>query len=215
MSNRAKVTKSRRILLVAAMLMVTIAGKAASETSVCQEGNPQPNVNATVFKHGEFDIKTNLLNDVVGTMSLGLEVPVSQSWSFNLAATWNPWTFTDHTLYKQWTVSPQMKRWFGHQFVGINLTAGEYNYSRVRLPFNMSPSLKGHRLDGWIIGGGVSYGYRFNVSNCIAIELEAGVGVGYVRYDKYACGTCGEKLGLVKKCYVGMDHTSVNLILRL
>ena len=180
-------------------------------------------------KHSpEFDLKTNLLQDAVGTMSIGGEVKLSRRSSLDVNLLWNPWTFTDHTMYKQWRVSPEIRWWprqkgawddatsalHGH-FLGVHLIGGEYNYSRVRLPFNAFPDLKSHRFEGWFVGGGISYGYRYNVSRRFALEAEIGVGVAHIAYDKYACGACGERVGKGSRIYVGPTRAALSLILRI
>lgn len=180
----------------------------------------------------EFDLKTNLLNDAVGTMSLGAEVKLSRRFSLDTHFNWNPWTFSDHSMYKIWNLSPELRWWpsqksewadehglgnsalNGH-FLGVHLKAGEYNYSNVRLPFNAAPGLKDNRYEGWFLGGGISYGYRYNISSRFALEAEIGMGVAYVAFNRFACGKCGERLERGSKVYVGPTRAALNLILRI
>lgn len=176
----------------------------------------------------EFDLKTNLLEDAVGTMSIGGEVKLSRRSSLDIQLLWNPWKFKDETMYKQWRVSPEIRWWpaqskawdnrtsalQGH-FLGLHIIGGEYNYSNVRLPFNAFPDLKNYRFEGWFLGGGISYGYRYNISHRFAMEAELGLGVAHVAYHKYACGHCGEHLGKGSRLYVGPTRAALNLILRI
>ena len=166
---------------------------------------------------GEFNIKTNLLEDAVGTMSLGAEYRFSSRFSIDLMGAWNPWTFSDHMMYRQWNVAPQFRWWPGDKghFLGLTLQGGEFNFNKVTLPFNSSPSLRDYRYDGWDIGAGLAYGYRYDVSRRFALEVMLGFGVSYVEYSKYRCHRCGEKIADGKRAYAGPMRTGVNLIYRI
>lgn len=180
----------------------------------------------------EFDLKTNLLQDAVGTMSIGGEVKLSRRFSLDIEAAWNPWTFKDYTMYKQWSVFSELRWWprqkgewldeAGHgnsalrgHFIGFHILGGEFNYSRVRFPFNAFPDLKGHRFEGWMLGGGISYGYRYNVSRRFALETTLGIGVLHTAYDKYNCGKCAERIATGTHTYVGPTHAALSLIVRI
>lgn len=166
---------------------------------------------------GELDLKTNLLQDAVGTMSLGAEYRFSRRFSIDVAGAWNPWTFSDHMMYRQWSVSPQLRWWprgNGH-FLALSLIGGEFNYNKVSLPFNSAPSLRDYRYEGWTAGAGIAYGYRYDVSRRFALEATLGVGVSYVDYDKYLCDRCGEKVANGTKLYFGPMRTGFNLIYRI
>ncbi len=174
-------------------------------------------VKANGVSKGEFNIKTNLLQDAVGTMSLGAEYRFSEQFSIDLMGAWNPWTFKDHMMYKQWNISPQFRWWPGNRghFLGISLIGGEYNFDKVSFPFNAYPELHDYRFEGWMAGGGIAYGYRYDVSRHFALEATIGVGVAHVDYDKYLCDKCGEKVANGHKLYVGPMRTGFNLIYRI
>lgn len=166
---------------------------------------------------GEFNIKTNLLEDAVGTMSLGAEYRFSSRFSIDLMGAWNPWTFSDHMMYRRWSVGPQFRWWPGDKghFLGLTLEGGEFNYNKISLPFNSSPSLRDYRYDGWNLGAGLAYGYRYDVSRWFALEVMLGFGVSYIDYSKYQCHKCGEKIASGKRAYAGPMRTGVNLIYRI
>lgn len=180
----------------------------------------------------ELDLKTNLLRDAVGTINIAGEMKVSPRASAQIGFDWNPWTFSNYTMYKSWTAGGELRWWprqkgewtddkgrgntalQGH-FLGLHLLGGEFNYNRVTLPFNAAPSLKDHRYEGWMFGGGVTYGYRYNVSRRIALEASIGAGVLHVGYDKYNCDKCGERVGRGSKIYVGPTQARFSLVVRL
>lgn len=166
---------------------------------------------------GEFNLKTNLLQDAVGTMSLGAEYRFSNKFSLDVMGAWNPWTFSDHMMYRQWSVSPQMRWWPGQKghFLGFSLIGGEFNYNKVSFPFNAYPELRDYRYEGWMLGGGISYGYRYDVSKRFALEATIGVGLAHVAYDKYICDRCGENVASGNHLYFGPMRTGFNLIYRI
>ena len=53
------------------------------------------------------------------------------------------------------------------------------------------------------VGGGMSYGYQFILGRYWNLELNIGVGYARLKYDKYECRTCGEKVGTETKDYLG------------
>ncbi len=166
---------------------------------------------------GEFNLKTNLLQDAVGTMSLGAEYRFSGKFSVDIMGAWNPWTFSDHMMYRQWSISPQLRWWpkeKGH-FLGLSIIGGEFNYNKVTLPFNSAPSLRDYRYEGWMAGAGIAYGYRYDVSRRFALEATVGVGLAHVDYDKYLCDRCGEEVASGNKLYFGPMRTGLNIIYRI
>ena len=153
----------------------------------------------------------------MGTMTLGAEYRFSPRFSIDLTGAWNPWTFSDNMIYRQWTVGPQFRWWPGDKghFLGLTLQGGEFNFNKVSLPFNSSPSLRDYRYDGWDVGAGLAYGYRYDVSRRFAIEVMLGFGVSYVSYSRYQCHRCGEKIADGNRAYAGPMRTGVNLIYRI
>lgn len=180
----------------------------------------------------EFDLKTNLLRDVAGTISIAAEMKVAPRASVNIGFDWNPWTFKNNVMYKRWTLTGEARWWpsqkgeytddagrkhsalMGH-FLGFHILGGEFNYNRVTLPFNSAPALNDYRFEGWAAGAGISYGYRYNVSKRVALEASVGVGALYTDYNKYNCDRCGERIGKGSKLYVGPTQASFSLVLRL
>jgi putative salt-induced outer membrane protein YdiY len=46
-------------------------------------------------------------------------------------------------------------------------------------------ALTHNRFDGWLLGGGVGYGYAFVLGKHFNLEMELGVGYAYMEYNKY------------------------------
>ena len=168
----------------------------------------------------DFALKTNLLYDAMLTVNAGAEVGLAPRWSFDLSGNYNGWT-VDNKKWKHWLVQPELRYWFcdhfaGH-FVGIHAVGGEYNFGN----FNTGLKFLGtdysvfanERHQGWYVGGGIAYGYSFILSRHFNLELEAGFGYVYTRYDVFECDGCGRKVEEDKPHhYVGPTKAAINLV---
>ena len=164
----------------------------------------------------EIAIKTNLLYDAATTPNLALEIGVAPKQTIQLMYGLNPWKFGDNKQLRHWTISPEYRWWFCHQFsgsfIGVHALGGQFNISGVKLPFGIWPALKDNRYQGWLVGGGVTYGYQWVISK--HFNIEAMIGVGYLRinYKKFVCAECGEELKHKSKNYVGPTKAGISLV---
>lgn len=162
-------------------------------------------------------VKTNLLYDATSTMNLGTELGLGNRTTLELAGNYNPWTFSDNHKMKHWMVQPEFRLWrcqrFSGSFWGVHTHYARYNWGGM-LPWNITPSrtMKENRYEGWAVGGGISYGYHWIIGKRWGMEATIGLGYAYLKYDKYRCETCGEKLGEGTKHYVGPTKAGISLI---
>lgn len=166
-------------------------------------------------------IKTNLIYDALLSPTLGVEVGLAPKWSLDLSGTVNFWTVNDKR-WKQWMVQPEARYWFCRRFsgsfLGFHAIGGQYNFGNLNFGGNnfLGTNLKqleNHRLQGWMAGAGVAYGYSWILDKHWNIEAELGVGWIYTRYDRYICWGCGRKDQNDKvHNYVGPTKAAVNLI---
>jgi hypothetical protein len=187
-----------RFLLILVFLLGVCGVQAQPETS---ENDSIPVVS----------VKTNLLYDATTTLNLGVEVAVGGHWSIELPVSYNPWTFAGRRKIKHWMVQPAMRYWTKHtycgSFFGAHAHGAQYNIARIGGE---------RRYRGWLVGGGVSYGYRWNWSKNWGMEAE--IGLGYVRldYSEYdtsgRCGYCGSLLKRDKRNYLGITKAALSLI---
>lgn len=119
-------------------------------------------------------VKTNALFWLATTPNLGVEFRPSATGKVTLEVTgaWNPWTFHDDKKMRFWLVQPEVRYWFcapfeGH-FIGVHLHGAQY-YG----------GFSDTRYDGYLAGGGVTYGYNWILSP--HWNLEAAIGIGYAR----------------------------------
>lgn len=172
-------------------------------------------------KAQDVGVKTNLLYDALLSPTVGVEFTLAPKWSVDVSGTVNFWTVNEHK-WKQWMVQPEVRYWFcrhySGSFLGMHLIGGQYNFGNIDfggynfLRTNLK-QLEDHRLQGWMAGAGVAYGYSWILDRHWNIEAEIGVGWIYTRYDKFRCAGCGSKEEDNKvHNYVGPTKAAVNLI---
>lgn len=161
-------------------------------------------------------LKTNLLYWATTTPNLGLECSVGMKHSVQLFYGFNPWKATWGKSTCHWVLQPEYRYWFCETFngwfVGVHLMGGEFNLSEVELPFNILKDLKDHRYEGWFAGGGVTAGYQWMISPHLNLEASVGIGYDYIKYDKYKCGVCGEKVKSSHANYFGPTKAALSIV---
>ena len=162
-------------------------------------------------------LSNNLLYDATLTPNLRVGVRLSPHWSLGLTGGYRPWPTSDEqsTKWKHLLISPDLRYWTDsvnvHHFFGINPVYVHYNISGIKLPFNLYQLDKESRYQGDFGGLGVFYGYSWPLGRYWNIEALIGGIVGYTKYDHYACGHCGKKLGNAKKVMV-LPQAAVNVV---
>lgn len=107
---------------------------------------------------------------------------------------------------------PEIRYWFcrkfeGH-FLGVHGHYGHFNIGQI--PF--LPSMKDFIYRGDFYGGGLSYGYHWVLGRRWGIEAVVGGGYINMKYRKYRCVECAEKVGDYKQNYFGVTQAAINLI---
>ena len=192
---------------IALLLLLAVAGTVQSARG---QGSGVRNVG----------LKTNLLYDASCTVNAGVEFGLSPRWSLDLSGNYNGWTLKGHK-WKHWLFQPEARYWFcdrfaGH-FLGIHALGGQYNVGNVDTGLHFLGTdfriLKERRVQGWAVGGGVAYGYAFILDRHWNLELEAGFGYVYTRYDVYECKDCGRRIETDRPHhYVGPTKAAINLV---
>lgn len=189
-----------KLKLLAASLMLLLSGLAVRAQDVA--------------------LKTNLLYDALLTLDGGIEVKLAPKWTAEVTGNLNAWTI-DGRNWRQWMVQPEGRYWFcqsfsGH-FVGAHVLGGQYNFGHLGTNFKFLGTdfseLRDNRLQGWMIGAGIAYGYSWIMNRHWNIEAEIGLGWVYTRFDKFECADCGKKVESNRvHNYVGPTKAAVNLI---
>jgi hypothetical protein len=176
---------------------------------------------ATPSQAQELAVKTNLLMDATLSPNVGVEVGMAPRWTFDLSGQLNAWDMSHQRRWKHWLVQPEARYWFcdrfaGH-FLGIHLVGGQYNLGHLKNDIKFLGTdlslLTDYRYQGWMVGGGIGYGYDWILGRHWNLELELGVGYVYSRYDRFQCASCGKKIEQDKSHhYFGPTKAAVNLV---
>lgn len=201
-----------KIVLVAILLMNCCFPPLAAHSAE-QHKQVQQFVNTR-----QMGIKSNLLYWGTTTPNFGLEMAAGNRHTAQVFFGLNPWKQSggDHSSLRHWMVMPEYRYWFNQNFdgwfLGAHALGGQYNVGGVRFPFGLLKGLRNHRYEGWYAGGGITAGKQWILSR--HWNLEASIGLGYIhtKYDKFECGTCGEKLKSAHKNYVGPTKVALSLI---
>lgn len=173
------------------------------------------------IKAQDVAVKTNLLYDATASINAGVEVALSDRWTFDVSGNINPWTFSDGKKWKHWLAQPELRYWlcdrFSGHFFATHLHGGQYNMGGFDGKLNFlctdARKLKDFRYQGWFAGAGVGYGYAWILGKHWNLEAEIGFGYSYTRYDRFRCAACGKKLEENKPHhYVGPTKAAVNLV---
>ncbi len=166
-------------------------------------------------------IKTNLLYDAAATINLGAEVRLAPRWTIDISGNYNGWNLHDNMKWKHWLLQPEGRYWlcsaFNGHFFGLHAMGGQFNIGNVNLPLKIFGSdfhkLANYRYQGWLTGVGIAYGYSFILGRHWNLELEAGLGYMYMRYDTFNCEKCGERVAHnARHNYFGPTKLAVGLV---
>jgi hypothetical protein len=164
-------------------------------------------------------VKTNLLYGATETPNLGIELGLGKRTTLDLSIGYNPWTFHNNRKWKHLLVEPEFRYWtnerFKGHFFGVHGLYAFYNIGGVDLPL---PNLgkvkieKEYRYQGNAYGGGISYGYHWELSPRLGLEFNLGVGIAHLDYKQYDCGKCGEFIAAKTKTYIGPTKAGISLV---
>lgn len=150
-------------------------------------------------------LKTNGLYWLTTTTNIGFETGINEKVTLEATAAYNPWTFKEDKKMHLILAQPELKYWFCEKFeghyVGIHLHGAQF-YGGF-----------GDKLyDGYLAGGGFTYGYDWILSP--HWNLEAALGVGYARLwykesPNLPCIKCQERK---HKNYIGPTKAALSLV---
>lgn len=175
----------------------------------------------SVAKAQNVAIKTNLIYGAYTyTPNLSLELGLSNRSTLDIGGGFNAWdwkgSLDNNKKLVHWLGQIEYRYWlcskFSGHFFGAHTLGTQYNIGGHELPLLFGKGSKNHRYEGWGVGAGISYGYNFYLGK--RWGLEANIGVGYVRlrYDKYDCVKCGNKIGTESRNYFGPTKVGLSLV---
>ncbi|WP_108823575.1 DUF3575 domain-containing protein [Dysgonomonas sp. Marseille-P4361] len=145
----------------------------------------------------EVAIKTNLAYWATTTPNLGMEFALGKKSTLEISGGFNPFEFSDNKRFKHWLVQPEYRWWFcetfnGH-FLGVHAHGAQFNVGGWDIPIGRLDVFKDKRYEGYLYGGGLSYGYQWVLSNRWNFEFNIGAGYARIHYNEYPCKDCGTK----------------------
>jgi hypothetical protein len=156
--------------------------------------------------------KTNLAGWASLSPNIGGEIALSRKWSLDAGLSYHPWKISNAVSLRHWLLSPEIRWWPCHSFKGsfwgIHALTGQFNVHAI--PLTGMP--KEYEYAGFLIGGGLSYGYYFPLSTRWSLELSIGAGYVWIDYDKYECKECLEKIAEGAYNYFGLTRLGLSLI---
>lgn len=203
------------MLTVACLTVAVTVGQA-------QENQGDGAVIQTDSSYVEFyptwSLKNNLLYDATLTPNIGAEVRLGSRSTLQLFYGLNPWKWSDTKKWCHWSLMPEYRYWLNREkapfrgwFTGVHALGGEFNVCGVKMPFGMMKWLKDNRYEGWYVGGGLTLGHAWRLSD--HWRLEAALGIGYIRlkYDQYENEWCGDLVKSDVYHYVGPTKLALNI----
>lgn len=176
---------------------------------------------SSALAQGEVGIKTNLLyGGYALTPNLGVEIGLGKRTTLDISGSYN-WFNLDgkknnNKKLVHWMVQPEFRYFlcekFNGHFFGVHALYSQYNIGGHNLPMLFGKGSKDFRHQGWAAGAGVSYGYQLMLGRSWNLEFNIGVGYAQLKYDKYECKNCGDKVGKETKHYFGPTKAGVSLI---
>lgn len=161
-------------------------------------------------------LKNNLVWDATLSPNLALEVGLGKKTTLDIYGAVNPFNFNNDKRFKHWFAQPEFRLWtcerFNGSFFGIHAHGGSFLVKNLNMPFGMLDELQDHRYEGTMYGAGISYGYQWVLSK--RWNLEATIGVGYVRfdYDVFECNDCTPKLETRHDNYFGPTKLGLSFV---
>lgn len=167
------------------------------------------------------EIRTNLLYLATATPNLSIDFGFARHWSLSLTAGYNPWKYPkrhrddDKTVNPKtlhWLVMPELKLWFREHleggYLGLHGIYAQYNVGGL----SFIPALNNNRYDGYLYGGGLSFGWHWWLGRKHRTGLDLSLGAGYLRlhYDKYRACNCSGLLETVDENYFGPTKAAIS-----
>lgn len=176
---------------------------------------------SSAMAQGEVGVKTNLLYGAGAfTPNLGVEIGLGRRTTLDISGGYNWFNLdgkkNDNKKLVHWMVQPEFRYFlcekFNGHFFGVHALYSQYNIGGHNLPMLFGKGSDAYRHEGWAAGAGISYGYQLMLGRSWNLEFNIGVGYAQLKYDKYDCPKCGEKVGTETKHYFGPTKAGVSLI---
>ena len=159
-------------------------------------------------------LKTNLLGWSMGSVNLGVEIPLSSHLSVGVSGSYNPWRYTSQSKLQHLLVRPEVRyypcRVYRKYFIGVQGVYGIFNAGGLSIP--LLPAIKAHRYIGRLAGASIVGGYQIPLSK--HWSFEASLSAGYIRTsgELYQLSQCRQALEKKRSNYVGPTDLALSFI---
>ncbi len=168
------------------------------------------------LKSQDIAVKTNLAYWATTTPNLGLEFGLGKKSTLEIGGGLNVFNLSDGKSFKHWLVQPEYRWWlcesFNGYFLGVHAHGSQFNVGGLDIPIGRLDVLKDNRYEGYLYGGGISYGYQWVLNPRWNFEFSIGAGYARIHYEKYPCSNCGTKLDEGNYNYWGVTKASLSFI---
>ena len=175
-----------------------------------------------VKAQGEVGVKTNLLYGAGAfTPNFGIEIGLGKRTTLDITGGYNWFNMSgsseNNKKLVHWIVQPEFRYFlcekFNGHFFGVHALYSQYNIGQHELPMLFGKGSKNYRFEGNAFGAGISYGYQLMLGKHWNLEFNLGVGYMRMKFDKYNCPKCGDKIETGKtKNYFGPTKAGISLI---
>ena len=162
---------------------------------------------------GRFSVSTNILDYVrLATLNVDASYALSRHWSVLAGARYNPFTFNEGDLqkqfqYRQQSYSAGARWWIWHTWSGWWL-AGKLRYQE----YNIGGITSRKTEEGDRGGMGLYAGYTYMLAPHLNLELGLGMWGGLSWYKTYSCQTCGITLDSDTEWFARPDDIMMSLV---
>lgn len=161
-------------------------------------------------------IKNNLLYDATVTPNLALEIAMSRKMTLEMAAGLNFFDFSNNKKIKHFLVQPELRWWtcdvFNGHFFGLHGHGAQFNVGGWDIPVGRLDTFKNRRYEGYLLGGGISWGYQWVMSPRWNFEVNLGGGYARIDYTEYCGKKCGSPIKEGKYNYWGVTRAGLSLV---
>lgn len=159
-----------------------------------------------------WSVGTNVFDlGCIGTLNIEAGAAMSQHFSFQMGAKYNPWTFKkdtpDQFEDRKRTFYAGVRYWPWYIYSGFWASAN-FQYQE----YNHGGFINETSEEGDAIGGCLSVGYTRMLHKNLNLEFGAGVWAGQTKYRLYSCPLCGEVLDDGSKFFFLPNEIRVGLV---
>lgn len=156
-------------------------------------------------------LKTNAVGWAMSNANIAGEIDICKHLSFTLPIYYSGVNyFTYKIKFRSLSIQPELRYWLRAENDGF-FAAAHFGLSYFDFAFNGEYRYQDHNRNSPAPGAGVAVGYRLPISRNHRWKMEFSVGAGAykVYYDKFENIPNGQRVGIDKKTYFGLDQISV------